>query len=583
MRPTSTYTTQDLGHLGLVAGMWQELKIAETIAQVLPSTEKHISHGTAVCAMVLNGLGFVNQRLYLVPDFFRNKPVDRLLGPGITAEQLTDDTLGRTLDAIYAANPTEVYGAVAANSCQILGLKPRYGHLDSTSFHVEGQYNSDQPLSQDLQQMKDLFPDQAVLEKARPFYDGDTGRPSEDPILLTKIMFLSFLYDVKGDTNTLETLTYRMDWRQFCDLPLDARLPDRSTLVKFRRRVGLAVIESLFHAFLDELVRRKLVDLSHRFFDGTPVKARASITPYRDEIYTETQAAIEEKLEAFHTQQVEVDPALNTTPVELNKTTYSAENAAVEARRSQKMKPVGDRQSEGDPEARFQRGKHGKCSELGYEVFFSTDGKQLFIEDVQVSAEASQGKQQFLEKLEQSAEGQTWSADAEFADGDILAKAETQGVRLNTPPRQMPSRGKFPKTEFAYDADTDTYTCPAGKVFSHSGTSHEKGERHYRPEKGTCADCPLRAQCPSSHTGRTVTRNRHEAEWERQREHARTPEAVMGKVLRGIVAEGKFAEAVRHGLKTLRYVGREMALMQSTLVVCILNFKRFLRIQPQRA
>ena len=37
--------------------------------------------------------------------------------------------------------------------------------------------------------------------------------------------------------------------------------------------------------------------------------------------------------------------------------------------------------------------------------------------------------------------------------------------------------------------------------------------------------------------------------FERQREHARTPEAVMGKVLRGIVAEGTFAEAVRHGLK----------------------------------
>jgi hypothetical protein len=244
---------------------------------------------------------------------------------------------------------------------------------------------------------------------------------------------------------------------------------------------------------------------------------------------------------------------------------------------------VGDRQSKGDAEARFQRGKHGKRSELGYEVFFSTDGKQLFVEDVQVSAEASHGKQQFLEKLEQSAEGQTWSVDAEFAEGDILAKAEEQGVILNTPPRQMPSRGKFPKTEFAYDAESDTYTCPAEKVLSHSGTSHKKGERHYRPEKGTCADCPLRDQCTSSQTGRTVTRNRHEAEWERQRDHARTPEAVMGKVLRGIVAEGKFAEAVRHGLKTLRYVGKEMALMQSKLVACILNIKRFLRIQPQRA
>jgi transposase len=139
------YTTQDLGHLGLVAGMCHELKIAEAIDQLLPPTEKKISHGTAVCAMILNGLGFVNQRLYLVPEFFRNKPVDHLLGAGITAEQLNDDTLGRTLDALYAANPTEVYAPVAANSCLVLGLTSRSAHLDSTSFHVDGRYNAENP------------------------------------------------------------------------------------------------------------------------------------------------------------------------------------------------------------------------------------------------------------------------------------------------------------------------------------------------------------------------------------------------------------------------------------------------------
>jgi transposase len=100
MSQISTYRTQDLGHLGLVAGMCEELKIAETIDQLLPPTEKEVSHGTAVCAMILNGLGVVNQRVYLVSKFFRNKPVERLLGAGITADQLNDDTLGRTLDGI---------------------------------------------------------------------------------------------------------------------------------------------------------------------------------------------------------------------------------------------------------------------------------------------------------------------------------------------------------------------------------------------------------------------------------------------------------------------------------------------------
>jgi transposase len=359
---------------------------------------------------------------------------------------------------------------------------------------------------------KRFFPEQTIMEAARSFYSAYMGRGSEDPVLQTKILFLSFFYGIEGDKNTLETLTYRMDWWQFCDLWLDAPLPERSTLVKFRCRVGLSVIEGIFQQFLAGLVERGLLDLRHRFFDGTPVKARASINPYRDEVYAEILSAIEEKLQQFHAQQMALDPSLNTTPVELTKTTDAADNATVEARRDQEMKPVAERWAAGDPEARFQRGKHGKRSELGYEVFFSTDGKQLFIEDVQVSAEASQGQQLFLGKLEQSQAGQSWSVDAECATGDILEKAEEQGVTLNTPPRQGTSHGTFPKTAFRYDAEADTYTCPHGQILSHRGTNRKLGERHYRTERGTCDACPLRESCTSSKTGRTVTRNRHEAE-----------------------------------------------------------------------
>ena len=435
------------------------------------------------------------------------------------------------------------------------------------------------PLPPDLQRIKSMFPEQLIMELARPFYSDEMGRGSEDPVLLTKILFLSFFENVPGDEKTLETLTYRMDWRQFCDLPLDAQLPDRTTLVKFRRQVGLTVIEGMFQELLADLMERGFLDRQHRFFDGTPVKARARINPYRDEIYQEKLAAINQKLFEFHDQQVALDPTLNATPVALTKSAYAADHALVDARRAQELKPVGERQSAGDPEARFQRGKQGKRSELGYEVFFSTDGKQLFIEDVQVSAEASQGQQMLLEKLEQSEAGQTWSVDAEFATGEILSKAEDKKVTLNTPPRQVPSHGTFPKTEFVYDATSDTYTCPHGQTLSHCATVNKTGERHYRAAAGTCAACPFREQCTTSKTGRTVTRSPYEETWERHRTQARTSEAVMGKVLRGIIAEGKFAEAVRHGLKTMRYVGKQMAILQSTLVAFILNLKRLLRLE----
>jgi transposase len=438
------------------------------------------------------------------------------------------------------------------------------------------------PLSDELQRIKELFPDEAVMEAVRPFYSNDAGRPSEDPVLLTKTLFLSFFSDVVGDANTLETLRNRLDWRQFCELRLDEPLFHRTTLVKFRRTVGLTVIETLFRTLLTDLVPQGLGDFRHRVFDGPPVKARAALTPDRDEVYTETLAAIAVKLQQYHAQQIALDPELNTTPVELTKTEYAVENAGVDARWAQELKPGGDRRSAGDPEARFQRGKHGTRSELGDEMFFSTDSAQLFIEDVLVSADASQGQTLFTETLTQSEPGHQWSVDAEFRTGEILHAAEEARVTLNTPVQKGPAQGnQFPKTEFVYHEDTDTYTCPAQQTLAHCGTSEKTGERRYRADRGVCDAGPYREDCTTSKTGRTVTRNRFEAEWSRQREHARTPGAIMGKVLRGIVAEGKCAEAVRHGLKIMRYVGRSMAVLQSPLVAYILNLKRLLRVEAQ--
>lgn len=106
--------------------------------------QRQVSVGHCVKAMILNGLGFVNRTLYLMPHFFKDKPVERLLGRDIQAEHLNDDALGRALDAIYAYGPTELYAQLAAQSVNRLGLSCQVGHLDSTSFHVDGVYNSHQ-------------------------------------------------------------------------------------------------------------------------------------------------------------------------------------------------------------------------------------------------------------------------------------------------------------------------------------------------------------------------------------------------------------------------------------------------------
>ena len=140
-----TYRSQVLDHLGLVAGMFDELGIGEVIDHTTQQNPemRDLTVGEAVKAMVLNGLGFINQALSLVPRFFHNKPTSRLISPRTRPEQLNDDAIGRALDTLYAYGVTELYSLIAAHAAERLGLAPRFAHLDSTSVHVDGRYNSD--------------------------------------------------------------------------------------------------------------------------------------------------------------------------------------------------------------------------------------------------------------------------------------------------------------------------------------------------------------------------------------------------------------------------------------------------------
>ena len=150
MNEKSLYSSYNLDHLGLVAGMVDELGLVELIDAVIiqDHEQRVVSVGQCVKAMVLNGLGFVNRALYLMPHFFKDKPIGRLLGEGIEAEHLNDDTLGRAMDTIYAYDAEKLYGQLAAQSVKRLGLSCDVGHIDSTSFHTDGVYNSDQDPSE---------------------------------------------------------------------------------------------------------------------------------------------------------------------------------------------------------------------------------------------------------------------------------------------------------------------------------------------------------------------------------------------------------------------------------------------------
>src|SRR5690349_4010211 len=131
-----SYINERLDHLGIVAGVCQEIGLASWLDAQDPGNRQQVSVGTATVAMVLNGLGFSNRQLYLVPQFFANKPVEHLLGRGITAEMLNDDCLGRTLDWLYAHDPTKLFAGISLRARQVFGISTQQIHVDTTSFSV---------------------------------------------------------------------------------------------------------------------------------------------------------------------------------------------------------------------------------------------------------------------------------------------------------------------------------------------------------------------------------------------------------------------------------------------------------------
>jgi len=126
-----------------VAALVDEIGMVELADELLePHSLNHISPGQVLKAMILNGLGFVSAPLYLFSEFFEGKPVEHLLGPGITAAHLNDDRLGRVLDRLFEYGTTLFFLKVAMQAVKRFGVSVSQGHLDSTSFALDGEYPS---------------------------------------------------------------------------------------------------------------------------------------------------------------------------------------------------------------------------------------------------------------------------------------------------------------------------------------------------------------------------------------------------------------------------------------------------------
>lgn len=136
---------ENIDHLGIVAGIIDEIGIVEIINQKLGVDKREeISKGQVVKAMILNGLGMVSKPLYLCSKFLEDKAIEKLLGKGVKSEDLNDDKLGRTLDKLYKYDVTNLFIEIVLSVIKQFKIEVNFSHLDSTSFHLHGEHKSKQ-------------------------------------------------------------------------------------------------------------------------------------------------------------------------------------------------------------------------------------------------------------------------------------------------------------------------------------------------------------------------------------------------------------------------------------------------------
>jgi transposase len=141
------FSTKHIGHLGLVADKIDELNLIELIDQRLPISATHgakVSHGERVAAMIFNGLGFIDSRLYLFPEFLEDKAVDRLFNRALDVNYFNDDALGRCLDSISNYGTTKLFTEIAFQVGQKKGLLGKSAHIDTTTLSLYGEYETDE-------------------------------------------------------------------------------------------------------------------------------------------------------------------------------------------------------------------------------------------------------------------------------------------------------------------------------------------------------------------------------------------------------------------------------------------------------
>lgn len=127
-----------------------------------------------------------------------------------------------------------------------------------------------------------------IYDEVKDLYCEDNGRPSLDPVVLFKLVFIQALDGIKSMRKTCEKIKVDAEYRWFINMPFGTDTPHFSTFSKNyeRRFKDNDIFEKIFINIVNQAVEYKLVDGEMLFTDSTHKKANANKNKYVEAVET---------------------------------------------------------------------------------------------------------------------------------------------------------------------------------------------------------------------------------------------------------------------------------------------------------
>jgi transposase len=438
--------------------------------------------------------------------------------------------------------------------------------------------------------------------------EGEAGRSASDPRLLMSLWIYAYSKGVSAAREISRLSEYDPAYQWLTGMePINYH-----TLSDFRIKHKEA-LDELFTQVLGLLSAEGLISLERVMHDGTKVKACASADTFRRE------ERIRAHLEVAR-QQVEQmgDPRLaeevgpRVAKARQRAAREKQERLELALREMEKIRSTKSskaakgevRVSMTDPEARVMKQSDGGYAP-SYNAQISTDAREKVIVGVGVSQCGSDYEE--LVPAEEKVEETMGSAPEQMVtDGGFVSRENIlamkgrgidfigpMGVGVAQSAGQMKRRGvdlSFYPEAFHYDAVSDTYRCPAGKILRPDGEEKRPGRTNYkyRASAADCQKCIFKEKCcPQNETmGRAIVRGVDDPVVVAHKEKMETEEAKQIYRQRGAVAEFPNAWIKdKIGLRQFRLRGLIKVGMEVLWACLTYNIKQWIRLcwRPQWA